>query len=206
MVSDIHGSAPAIRLPNDQRDLADSQFRDFVLGADDDGHLTPPVTKLVNSFTIIAKTHKLSRCFTKMDETFTTKLVIISLMNIAEIVDSEMKRRGLSIREFAKLVGVSHPLISDILSGGKPSYRTCEKLAPVLNMPVETVLRLAGYLPAPPSNTEYQEELLHLFSQLSPEDQKEILELLRFKAERQKSKPKPPSRATKPARTLLKEK
>jgi transcriptional regulator with XRE-family HTH domain len=138
-----------------------------------------------------------------MEEIFTTKLVIMFLMKLKEIVKLEMEKRGLSIREFAKLVGVSHPTISDILNGEEPSYDVCKKLAPILNLPLEKVLRAAGLLPPVPPDTEYQEEFLYLLAQLPPEERQEILDLLRFKAER---KSRSPSRAEKPARSVLKEK
>lgn len=143
-----------------------------------------------------------------MEETFTTNLVIMFLMALKDIVKLEMEKRGLSIREFAKLVGVSHPTISDILNGEEPSFDVCRKLAPILNLPLEKVLRAAGLLPPVDEDTEYQEEFFHLLSQLSPQERQEILDLLRFKASRQKNaKPlKPTSRAEKPARTALKEK
>jgi len=122
-------------------------------------------------------------------------------MTLKDIVKSEMEKRGLSIREFAKFVGVSHPTISEILNGEEPSYDVCRKLAPVLHLPLERVLRAAGLLPPVDADTEYQEEFFYLLSQLSPQEQQEILELLRFKSERKKST----SRAEKPASTVLKE-
>jgi transcriptional regulator with XRE-family HTH domain len=146
----------------------------------------------------------MSSVFTKMEETFTTNLAIIYSMELKDIIKSEMERRGLSIREFAKIVGVSHPTISDVLNGEKPSFDTCEKLAPILNLSLETVLRAAGLLPPVDKDTEYQEQFFHYLSQLSPQERQEILELLRFKAERQKNA-KPPSRTPKPARSALKE-
>lgn len=139
-----------------------------------------------------------------MEETITTNLVIMVLMALKDIVKLEMEKKGLSIREFAKLVGVSHPTISDILNGEEPSFDVCRKLAPILNLPLEGVLRAAGLLPPVSEDTEYQEEFFHLLSQLSPQERQEILELLRFKAERQKTIK--PSRAPKPARTVLNDK
>ncbi|MEJ5202574.1 MAG: hypothetical protein WHV66_10125 [Anaerolineales bacterium] len=69
-------------------------------------------------------------------------------------------------------------------------------------------IRVAGLLPHAPPDTEYQEEFFHLLSQLSPQERQEILELLRFKAER-KSAPtvKPLSRKVKPpAQAVLNDK
>ncbi len=70
------------------------------------------------------------------------------MTTLKDIVKSEMEKRGLSIREFAKLVGVSHPTISDILNGEEPSFDVCSKTCPILNLPLERVLRAAGTAPA----------------------------------------------------------
>jgi len=138
-----------------------------------------------------------------MEETITTNLVIMVLMALKDIVKLEMEKKGLSIREFAKLVGVSHPTISDILNGEEPSFDVCRKLAQILNLPLEGVLRAAGLLPPVSEDTEYQEEVLYLLSQLPPDEQRRYLELLRFEVERQKSKTQSPSRKEKPARSVL---
>lgn len=139
-----------------------------------------------------------------MENAFSTNLVIIFTMTLIELIKNEMIKRNLSIREFAKLVGVTHPTISAILEGEEPSYDICRKLAPILHLPLETVLRAAGLLPPVSPDTEYQEEFFHLLSQLSPQERQEILELLRFKTERRSTTIKK-SRTT-PARSVLKEK
>jgi len=127
-------------------------------------------------------------------------------MELRDLIQKEMNQRNLSIRGFAKLVGVSHPTIVTVLNGEEPSYDLCKKLAPVLHIPLESLLRIAGLLPPAPPDTEYEEQILYLLRQLSPQEQEEILELLRFKTERQKAaESKAKSREKPPARTLLKE-
>jgi len=106
-------------------------------------------------------------------------------MTLKDLIKEEMDKRNLSIREFSKLVGVSHPTISAILNGDEPSYDLCRKLAHVLHMPLESVLRAAGLLPPVSADTEYEEHILHLFRQLPEEEQRRYLELLQFEVERQ---------------------
>lgn len=83
-----------------------------------------------------------------------------------------------------------------------PDAETCLAIAHALNLPPETVFRAAGLLPPVDEDTEYQEEFFHLLSQLSPQERQEILDLLRFKAERRSTNIKK-SRVD-PARSVLK--
>lgn len=120
-----------------------------------------------------------------------------------------LNKKGWNQSELATRAGVTRTAISDVLSGRRnPGPELCLAISRALNLPPETVFRAAGLLPPVDEDTEYQEEFFHLLSQLSPQERQEILDLLRFKASRQKNaKPlKPTSRAEKPARTALKEK
>jgi len=126
------------------------------------------------------------------------------VMALKDLLKKEMDRRNLSIRNLAKLVGVSHPTIISVLDGNKPSYDTCKKLAPFLHMPLEAVLRAGGLLDPVPSDTECEEQIIYLLRQLPPEEQKRYMELLEFEVERQKKKqPKTKSRGKPPAQSIL---
>lgn len=69
------------------------------------------------------------------------------LESLSEVVAVEMRKRNMTTREFAALVGVSHATISRIVS--KPGHeqlvsrRTIEKLARALGMDAVTLERLA---------------------------------------------------------------
>ncbi len=115
----------------------------------------------------------------------------------------EREKRGLTQAKLATKAGLNRAVINKIENGqSTPTPDTLQAIADALGIPDEIIFRAAGYIRSP-SDTEYQEEFLHLLSQLSPQEREEILELLRFKAERQKTKP---SRTPKPARTVLNEK
>jgi transcriptional regulator with XRE-family HTH domain len=107
--------------------------------------------------------------------------------------------------EFARLCGKSPAVISRILNNERdPAPETLKAIAHALNLPWEIVFARAYSLPTPPPDTEYEEQILHLLRQMSPQEQEEILELLRFKAERQKAaKQKAKSREKPPAQMLL---
>lgn len=105
----------------------------------------------------------------------------MSQPTIAQLVTDEIARRNLSIRDFARLVGVSHPTISAILSGDTPSYDVCGKLAPVLRTSLDATLRAAGLLP-PSSTDPLTEEAEHLLSLLSPDRREEAIRFIRYLA------------------------
>lgn len=131
-------------------------------------------------------------------------------MDFSDWLLNEINRRGWSQSELARRAGIPRQIISNYINRQreKPDSDVLISISRALNLPPETVFRAAGLLPPVDEDTEYQEEFFHLLSQLSPQERQEILDLLRFKAERQKNvKPlKPTSRAEKPARTALKEK
>lgn len=131
---------------------------------------------------------------------------IMLAMKFSDWLLNWLNKKGWNQSELATRAGVTRTAISDVLSGRRnPGTDLCIAIARALNIPPETVFRAAGLLPPVPSDTEYQEEFFHLLSQLSPQERQEILELLRFKAERQRNA-KPPSRTPKPARTVLNDK
>lgn len=130
--------------------------------------------------------------FSKMEVLFTTNLVIMFVMKeLKHIIKSEMEKRGLSIRGFSRLVGVSHPTLSDILNGEEPSFDVCRKLAPVLNLPLEQILRAAGLFPSLLEEDEQSRRVDYLFSQLDPEGQRQALDYLAFLAEKYARKEEP---------------
>lgn len=95
-------------------------------------------------------------------------------------LSEELERRKWSKRELARQAGVSHAFVNRVLSGDlAPSVNFCRKIALVLGTPPETVLRLAGILPASeddPALTELQD----LVKSLPPSQRKEALRYLRF--------------------------
>lgn len=86
----------------------------------------------------------MSSLFTRLVSTFYTKSVNMFYMDIlplSDLIKAEMERRNISIREFADLVGSTHPTIASILDGRVPSYKTCTQLVPVLRQPLTVILR-----------------------------------------------------------------
>jgi len=93
---------------------------------------------------------------------------------------SNMKINNLGTRETARRAGISHPLISDILSGGRPSLETCNVLASLFKTPIEEVLRLAGLLPPKAEQDVIKERADYLMERLSPDKQQQAVNYLEF--------------------------
>ena len=87
--------------------------------------------------------------------------------------------------------GVANSTISRIMNGSPADPETLQKLADYLNLSVESIYRLAGILPETKNHSreELKSVIEHLFGKLSPNDQAEILDIIRMKIERQKQQP-----------------
>ena len=100
-----------------------------------------------------------------------------------EFVDwlkGELESRNLGIREGARLIGISHPTLSDIVTNGKrPSFETCIAIASAFQMQPEKVLRLSGLLPKINQARASQEDWEYLLATAHPEDRETAMVLLR---------------------------
>ncbi|MGI6739863.1 MAG: helix-turn-helix transcriptional regulator [Brevefilum sp.] len=99
---------------------------------------------------------------------------------LGNLLVAEMKRRNLSSRDVAKIVGVSHPIIGNIINGEKPSFETCVKIAPFLRKSDVEVMREAGLIKPVSEITSQKEELLYKFDQLNENDRQTILDMMEF--------------------------
>ncbi|MFH2040134.1 MAG: helix-turn-helix transcriptional regulator [Chloroflexota bacterium] len=116
---------------------------------------------------------------------------------LSDWLTTHMQINNLGTRETARRAGISHPLISDILNGGKPSLETCSVLAELFNTPPEEVLRMAGLLPPKAENDVIQERADYLMQRLSLAKQQQAVEFLEFlltKEEKGEQRDRPPRR------------
>lgn len=137
---------------------------------------------MVILFTIIAKYSEMSILFTKLVNTFIYKAVNMFYMEskLGNLLVTEMKKRNLSSRDVAKSVNISHPLIGNIINGDQPSFETCIKLAPFLQLPDVEVMRIAGLIKPVPETTSEKEKLIYLFNKLNAKDKQTILDMMDF--------------------------
>lgn len=96
------------------------------------------------------------------------------------LLHSELTRRNLSLRDAAKKIGISHPTLGSVLSGGKPSFEIAVKLASFLHVPTEKVLRASGLLPEFEIKSEFEEQLLFLVNQMTEDQKQRLLDYAKF--------------------------
>ncbi len=95
-----------------------------------------------------------------------------------KMIKEKMDADNLGVRELARLLGVSHPTITEIVTyENMPSFDTCNALSDWLGIPKTTGLRLAGLLPHNPNIDEETEELNQMVETLSP-DKRPIARLI----------------------------
>ena len=94
------------------------------------------------------------------------------------LITSTLEKQNISIRELARRAGLAHPTISNIINGAIPSYEVCVKLAPVLDLPLDIVLRSAGLLPASAKLTADQQHMLYLYNSLGTDQRKYVIKFM----------------------------
>lgn len=108
---------------------------------------------------------------------------------------AEMKNRRLSQRALARMIEISHPVISRVLSGeNQPSLEFCIKVAHALGEPPARVLRLAGILP-PSEDDPTLEELREVVEHLPPNTAKPLSTSSAICSARENSGPGPVARS-----------
>lgn len=111
------------------------------------------------------------------------------MSKLSDWLNKEIGKRGWSYREFARRAGISSGTVSNVLSEKvRPSWEFYEGTSRALNMPVEDVLRQAGLLPPKHDDEPTVKQLIHLFTQLSDEEQEIILVTAEALLERKKRK------------------
>lgn len=121
--------------------------------------------------------------------------------DFAEWLHQELNRRALNPSELARRSRVSQSTVSLVLNEQKgPGPKLCRGIARALDLPPEDVFRRAGLLPPAPEETSSLREVIHLFNQLSPEQQDNMLAMARalLAEQRRRNREKWPSAAEAP--------
>lgn len=112
---------------------------------------------------------------------------MIGLMNeFTSWLKGKLQAQGMSGSELARRAHVSSGLVSMVLTEAQaPSYEFCAKISkPLGTSPIE-VMRQAGLL-AVGNETPTVRELIALLSEMSAEEQREILEFALFRREKRR--------------------
>ncbi len=96
-------------------------------------------------------------------------------MEFIEKIKAKMSAENISVRELARILGVSHPTVTELVTyGHRPSFDTCIALAKWLKQTDISTLREAGLLPPDPKTEIKFDDWKELLKHLSDEDQAEI--------------------------------
>lgn len=97
---------------------------------------------------------------------------------------SKIDEKGWSMRETARQLGVSSPVVLSIITDGDaPSWDTCEAISKAFDVPTVVVMQLAGKLTETPPKVAQQtmqsKEWQRLIEGLSPDEVNEMMEMAR---------------------------
>lgn len=95
-----------------------------------------------------------------------------------------MDEDNLGVREFARRLHVSHPTVSDILSGGQASLKTCKAISEYKRVPLSMVLKLAK-LDNEPLDNESSKEILLVVNMLDEDNKMDVRDYARMKLKQQ---------------------
>ena len=97
----------------------------------------------------------------------------------SEWLGKELRQRGWLQADLVRHSGISKAQVSRVLSGtSSPGREFCSAVARALNVPASLVFRKAGILPEEPPGDVDLERAVHLFRQLSPRQQQDVLTMM----------------------------
>lgn len=92
----------------------------------------------------------------------------------------QIEQRAWDQAELSRRSGVTSAQVSRIFTGERQAGpMVCRKLARALGLPPEAVFRQAGLLPKARPQVEGEDELLHLYGELSGDDRQRLLAIAR---------------------------
>lgn len=101
--------------------------------------------------------------------------------DLIDVLNAELEKRAISMRELARRAHMSPALLSQVLSRNMfPTANFCIKIAPALDIPPQKVLELAGHIPERPNPDPLHERIIAMFDRLNEDNQERAIELLRL--------------------------
>ena len=99
---------------------------------------------------------------------------------LIEWINEQLEEQGWSMRELARRAELAPTTISEVIAGkAKPGLEFCKGVARAFHVAPEDVLRKAGLLPYITPTVRQNEELLHYFTQLPPDDRQRLITMTR---------------------------
>lgn len=85
----------------------------------------------------------------------------------SEWLQSEMDKRGWSQSDLARYAELNRAVINKLLNGkSHPQPATLEAISRALRIPLETIYRAAGLLPANADSDDAMDEAMHIFKSI----------------------------------------
>lgn len=95
-------------------------------------------------------------------------------------LEEELKKRDWQPADLAKKANLGNSTVTRILGGTrKAGPDVCVSIAQALGIPAEKVFRIARLLPQTPESSPAEQDLIYSFRQLSKEQQKFVIDMLR---------------------------
>lgn len=113
------------------------------------------------------------------------KCVKVRIMEkLRELIQNRLAEEGISNRQLADKMGMSHTMVNDVLSGkSRPGLRFYIEASRALHVPVERLLEAAGEIPPGPEEDPILKELLEIARNLSPEMRRDLRDYARWRLE-----------------------
>jgi len=115
-----------------------------------------------------------------MEKTLTFSGTMTDMAEITSFLNKQVEERGWSISEFARRVGVSQTLASDVLNGkSEPSAKFVISAAGALDLDPVWLLRMAEILPDIPPSVQEEEEVVRILRGLPPQQRSFLITVVR---------------------------
>jgi transcriptional regulator with XRE-family HTH domain len=97
-------------------------------------------------------------------------------------ITEKLDKRGWSVREFGRRIGVSPSHASRVANGQViPSFKLCSEIARAFEVRLQEVLVLAGLIPPEPEEVAGEKKMLYLFRNLPVEDRRDAIAYLELR-------------------------
>jgi transcriptional regulator with XRE-family HTH domain len=109
-------------------------------------------------------------------------LTMSNVIEFSEWLEAELQERGWNAQDLARTAGIHPSHLYRVLNRERnPGPDVCVAIAAALRLPPDLVFRQAGILPDAPISEPSTEtrQMMALFNQLSDDDQRSILVMLR---------------------------
>lgn len=121
----------------------------------------------------------------------TSAIILFTVSNIdfSEWLIGELNKRQWSQSDLARAAGTNPSSISHLVNRTRfPGKEICQAIAQAFGYPPDVVFRAAGLLPPQQDMDDETQKMLHLFEQMTPEDQEMMIGMAQMFLEKRTKK------------------